>query len=280
MSIRPIKHVRQSQPALEGAGVKLHRAFGFHGANEFGPFLLLDDFRNEDPNDYQKGFPWHPHRGIETITYVLAGSIAHGDSLGNRGMLNNGDVQWMTAGRGIVHSEMPEQKEGLLWGFQLWVNLSADSKMTEPCYQEIRSEDIPEVTRDDGAHIRVIAGELEGVIGAVNGIAVDPTYLDVFLPAGAVFSHLVPNGHAVFTYVFEGNAVIGARAGARTVDCGQLAVLGVGEEIRVSAQSNPARFLLAAGRPHREPIVKYGPFVMNTRQQIAEAIDDFRSGRF
>ena len=205
MSIRPIKHVSQSQPALEGAGVKLHRAFGFHGAHEFDPFLLLDDFRNEDPNDYQKGFPWHPHRGIETITYVLAGSIAHGDSLGNRGMLNNGDVQWMTAGRGILHQEMPQgDAQGRMHGFQLWANLPSSLKMTTPRYQDVTAHEIPSVVDDDGTRIRIICGSYWGQTGPVDGIAADPRYLDVWVPPETTKRLPVESPRHAFAYVFAG----------------------------------------------------------------------------
>lgn len=280
MQVRQPVQVVAAQEVTDGAGVHIHRAIGTPLLEDLDPFLLLDEFRNDDPAQYISGFPDHPHRGIETVTYMLAGAMRHGDNQGNSGRLGPGDVQWMTAGRGIIHSEMPEQEEGLLWGFQLWINLSADEKMSAPCYREIESVEVPEVARDDGIRVKVIAGELDGVTGAVKGIAVNPTYMDVALPAGCTFTHQFPAGHAAFTYVFEGVAEVGNGMEAHTVKRGQIAVFGPGDEARLSADETSARVLLAAGRPHREPIVKYGPFVMNTREQIVEAIDDFRAGRF
>ena len=280
MRIRQPVRVVQAHPVQDGAGVHLFRSLGTPELEDLDPFLLLDEFRNDDPAQYLAGFPDHPHRGIETVTYMLAGAMRHGDNQGNVGRLGPGDVQWMTAGRGIVHSEMPEQEEGLLWGFQLWVNLSADRKMTDPRYQEIKGAEIPAVEREDGVRVKVIAGEVDGTAGAVEGIAVDPTYLDVALPAGATFEHRVEAGHNAFVYVFEGEADIGEGAGARRAGRNRLVVLGAGDAVRVSAGGQGARLLLLAGRPHHEPIVKYGPFVMNTREQIEEAIDDFRAGRF
>ena len=285
MRIRRPVRVVHAHPVQDGAGVHLFRALGTPELEDLDPFLLLDEFRNDDPAQYIGGFPDHPHRGIETVTYMLAGAMRHGDNQGNAGRLGPGDVQWMTAGRGIVHSEMPEQEHGLLWGFQLWVNLAADRKMTDPRYQEIKGAEIPAVERDDGVRIKVIAGEVDGTTGAVDGIAVDPTYLDVTLPAGAVFEHATEAGHNAFVYVFEGEAEVGEDevdngAGAARVGSNRLVVLGQGDAVRVAGGSEGARLLMLAGRPHREPIVKYGPFVMNTRAEIEQAIDDFRAGRF
>jgi redox-sensitive bicupin YhaK (pirin superfamily) len=280
MDYRAPEKIVTGQSVTDGAGVSLRRALGTQELEDLDPFLMLDEFRNDDPAQYMAGFPDHPHRGIETVTYMLAGAMRHGDNQGNEGRLGPGDVQWMTAGRGIVHSEMPEQEQGLMWGFQLWVNLSAADKMSEPRYQEIKGSDIPAVERADGVRIKVIAGEVDGASGAIDGIAVDPTYFDVSLPAGGAFEHEIPAGHSAFLYVFEGEAEAGSGAGASIVSRGSLAALGRGDAIRVTAPNGPARLLLLAGRPLGEPIVKYGPFVMNTREQIMEAIDDFRTGRF
>jgi len=297
MSIRPIKHVSQSQPALEGSGVKLHRAFGFHGAHEFDPFLLLDDFRNEDPNDYQKGFPWHPHRGIETITYVLAGSIAHGDSLGNRGMLNNGDVQWMTAGRGILHQEMPQgDAQGRMHGFQLWANLPSSLKMTEPRYQDLAAHEIPSVVDDDGTRIQIICGSYWGQTGPVDGIAADPRYLNVWVPPETTKRLPVESPRHVFAYVFEGaghfrdaskpqpiaTEQLGSHgpASAAPVMNRSLILFDGGDEIVV--QSGPAgiRFLLVSGHPFAEPVAWRGPIVMNTQEQLRQAFAELQDGTF
>ena len=280
MRYRTVSQVVPAQATSDGAGVRLKRSLGTPALSQFDPFLMLDEFRSEEASDYLAGFPDHPHRGFETVTYMLAGSMHHSDHLGNTGNLVAGSVQWMTAGKGIVHSEMPEQEKGLMWGFQLWVNLSAADKMSEPRYQEVKGSDIPAVERADGVRIKVIAGEVDGAKGAIDGIAVDPTYFDVSLPAGGAFEHEIPAGHSAFLYVFEGEAEAGSGAGASIVSRGSLAALGRGDAIRVTAPNGPARLLLLAGRPLGEPIVKYGPFVMNTREQIMEAIDDFRTGRF
>ncbi|MDA1132108.1 MAG: pirin family protein [Proteobacteria bacterium] len=279
MSVCQPVQIVTAHSVTDGAGVHLHRAIGTPHLEDLDPFLLLDEFRNDDPAQYIAGFPDHPHRGIETVTYMLAGAMRHGDNQGNAGRLGPGDVQWMTAGRGIVHSEMPEQEKGLLWGFQLWVNLAADRKMSAPRYQEIKAADIPVVTRGD-VIVKVIAGALDGVSGAIHGIDVDPTYFDVALPDGAAFVHELPAGHAAFAYVFEGATETGGGDGASRVGRGHLAVLGSGDQVRLRAKGGAARVLVVAGRPLREPIVRYGPFVMNTREQIVQAIDDFRAGRF
>ena len=279
MSIRPVAKAVPSRSVSDGAGVNLNRSLGTPALDALDPFLLLDEFRSDDAADYIAGFPDHPHRGIETVTYMLAGAMRHGDNQGNEGRLRPGDVQWMTAGRGIIHSEMPEQEDGLMWGFQLWVNLAAKDKMSAPRYQEIKSVEIPTVSRDGGISVRLIAGELDGATGAVNGIGVDPTYFDIALPPGTAFEHPLPPGHAAFCYIFEGSAVIGAGTESPLAR-GTLAVLGEGDVARVAALGEPARVLLIAGHPYGEPIVKHGPFVMNTTDEIAQAIDDFQSGCF
>lgn len=265
------------QPSTDGAGVRLNRSLGGAALPELDPFLLLDEFRSDDAADYIAGFPDHPHRGFETVTYMLAGRMRHRDSTGREGTLVAGSVQWMTAGRGIVHSEMPEQEEGLMWGFQLWVNLPAKDKMCAPGYQELAPEAIPERTLDDGTRVRVIAGRADdGTEGAIRGIATEPLYLDVSLPAGRSFAQAVPAGHNALAYPFEGALAIEDT----TVPRGTLAVLGPGDAVRVRADDAPARFLLLAGKPLGEPIVRYGPFVMNTREQILEAVNDYQEGRF
>ena len=297
MSIRPIKHVSQSQPALEGAGVKLHRAFGFHGAHEFDPFLLLDDFRNEDPNDYQKGFPWHPHRGIETITYVLAGSIAHGDSLGNRGMLNNGDVQWMTAGRGILHQEMPQgDARGRMHGFQLWANLPSSLKMTAPRYQDVTAHEIPSVVDDDGTRIRIICGSYWGQTGPVDGIAADPRYLDVWVPPETTKRLPVESPRHAFAYVFAGTGHFLDASSPRQIATEQLGSRGHpsaapvmnrslilfdgGDEIVVQTGPEGIKFLLISGHPFAEPVAWRGPIVMNTQDELRQAFAELQDGTF
>lgn len=278
--VRAVARVVRGMPASDGAGVRLTRLIGTPALSDVDPFLMLDEFRSDDANDYLAGFPDHPHRGFETVTYMLAGRMRHGDNQGNVGLLRPGSVQWMTAGRGIVHSEMPEQEDGLMWGFQLWVNLPARDKMTAPRYQDIEPEAIPEVEHEGGARVRVVAGRSGDATGPVTGVATDPVYLDVALPAGAAYEAAVPAGHAVFVYVFEGSAAVGPESGARTLARGELAVLGDGEAVRVAAGDEGARLLVVAGRPLGEPVARYGPFVMNTEQEIHEAIADFQSGRF
>lgn len=276
MAERKVLHVLPPQPSSDGAGVKLDRYFPVPGIVALDPFLLLDAFGSEAATDYIAGFPSHPHRGFETVTYMLAGRMRHRDNAGNEGVLGPGGVQWMTAGRGIVHEEMPEQEEGEMRGFQLWVNLPARDKMRAPRYQNIEPEDIPEVRRPDGTVIRVVAGTVDGVAGAVTEIAVAPVYLDVALPAGQTFRHGLPAGHTVLIQVFEGAARVGGQAVAR----GELALLADGEEVAVTAGPGAARFLLIAGRRLNEPVARYGPFVMNTKEEIMQAISDFQSGRF
>jgi len=301
MSIRPIKRIVQSQPTIEGAGVKLRRAFGFGATSDFDPFLLLDDFRNEHPEDYLAGFPWHPHRGIETITYVLSGTVQHGDSLGNRGSLGAGDVQWMTAGSGILHQEMPQgDARGRMHGFQLWANLPSSLKMTAPRYQDITAQAIPEVTDDDGTRVRVVCGSFWGKTGPVEGVAADPRYLDVWVPPGRRKTLPVEASRHAFAYVFEGSGSfrdasaprgilterVGAGAGeapATTVEetgNRSLVLFDGGDEITVQAGGAGIRFLLVSGRPIEEPVAWYGPIVMNTEQELRAAYDELRDGTF
>lgn len=299
MSIRPIKRIIQATPTVEGAGVKLRRAFGFGNTKDFDPFLLFDDFRNENPDDYLAGFPWHPHRGIETITYVLAGAVTHGDSLGNRGTMGAGDVQWMTAGRGILHQEMPTgDPKGRMHGFQLWANLPASLKMTEPRYQDVVSKDIPEVTDDDGTRVRVVCGDFWGKSGPVQGVAADPRYLDVWVPAGKRKTLPVETTRHAFAYVFEGSGTfraasepfaamtepVGTPAPAAPMpsDAGNrsLVLFDRGDEVTVQAGEEGIRFLLVSGKPLEEPVAWYGPIVMNTEEQLRQAYAELRDGTF
>jgi hypothetical protein len=279
MVLRPVARIVTAEATSDGAGVRLRRSLGSRQLDHLDPFLLLDEFKSDNRSDYIAGFPDHPHRGFETVTYMLAGAMRHRDHRGNEGKLVAGSVQWMTAGRGIVHSEMPEQEDGLMWGFQLWVNLPAREKMREPRYQEIPPSAIPEVTRPDGTRIRVIAGEADGVRGAVAGIVTEPLYLDVALPGGTRVVLPVPPGHNACAYVFEGDVELGGgeEAGTRSARPGQLAILGPGDAVAAAA-GGPARFLLLAARPIGEPVARYGPFVMNTRDEIAQAIHDYQAG--
>jgi quercetin 2,3-dioxygenase len=298
MSIRPVKRIVQSTPTLEGAGVKLRRAFGFGATDEFDPFLLLDDFRNERPEDYRAGFPWHPHRGIETVTYVLAGTVAHGDSLGNQGKLGAGDVQWMTAGSGIMHQEMPQGDErGRMHGFQLWANLPSSLKMTAPRYQDVPAKEIPEVIDDDGTRVRVICGEFWGKRGPVDGVAADPRYLDIFVAPGRRKTLPVETGRHAFAYVFEGSGTFrdASRAFGVLTEKGtgdgeillrenvgnrSLVVFGSGDDVTVQAGDEGIRFLLVSGKPIEEPVAWYGPIVMNTNAELQQAVNELRSGTF
>jgi len=297
MSIRPVKRLISAKPTLEGAGVRLRRAFGFGDTEPFDPFLLLDDFRNDRPEDYLKGFPWHPHRGIETITYVLAGDVDHGDSLGNAGTIGAGDVQWMTAGSGIIHQEMPRgDAQGRMHGFQLWANLPSALKMTAPRYQDIGSGDIPEVTEDDGTKVRVICGDFWGQRGPVDGIAAEPMYLDVSVPPGRRRRLQVERSRHAFAYVFAGSGTfadasdprpiktdyVGGGDGAGDESAGNrsLVLFDSGDEVAVQAGDEGIRFLLVSGRPIEEPVAWYGPIVMNTPEELQQAFDEFRAGTF
>lgn len=297
MSIRPIKQITAAVPTLEGAGVKLRRAFGFGDTADVDPFLLFDDFRNEAPDDYRAGFPWHPHRGIETITYVLAGSVEHGDSLGNRGSLGAGDVQWMTAGSGILHQEMPQgDPVGRMHGFQLWANLPSSLKMTRPRYQDVEAKDVPEVVDDDGTRVRIVVGDFWGRTGPVDGVASDPRYLDVSVPPGGRRSLPVDRTHHAFAYVFEGSgsfrdasqpqAVATERvngSGDEVVDRvgnRSLVLFDRGDEVTVQAGDDGLRFLLVSGKPLEEPVAWRGPIVMNTREELQQAYAELREGSF
>jgi hypothetical protein len=297
MSIRPVRRLVKAKPTLEGAGVHLRRAFGFGETGDVDPFLLLDDFRNERPDDYLAGFPWHPHRGIETITYVLAGEVDHADSLGNKGTIGPGDVQWMTAGSGIIHQEMPRGNDrGQMHGFQLWANLPSSLKMTAPRYQGILSADVPEVTDDDGTKVRVICGNFRGRSGPVDGVAAEPQYLDVRVPPGRGCSLPVETARNVFAYVFGGsgrfaNAArplpikterIGDAIGVEADDADNrsLVVFGSGDEITVQAGEQGIRFLLVSGKPIREPVAWQGPIVMNTKDELRQAFEEYRAGTF
>lgn len=279
---REVFDIIKPQTVMEGAGVKLKRSIATATLDHLDPFLLFDHFGSNNPEDYVKGFPMHPHRGIETVTYMITGSVNHKDSIGNVGTIGSGDVQWMTAGGGIMHEEMPQPAQGEMIGFQLWVNLPARLKMTTPRYQDITSSQIPTVSRPDGVRIRVIAGNVNGVYGPVTEIYADPAYLDVSIPAGGVFKAPVAQGHTVFAYVFEGRGVFGTGAGApeKTLSQPGLVVFGDGDYIQAGAANEPVRFLLVSGQPLGEPIARYGPFVMNTQEEIQQALDDLRNGTF
>jgi quercetin 2,3-dioxygenase len=298
MSIRPVKRIIESKPTTEGAGVKLRRAFGFGATAEFDPFLLLDDFRNDSPDDYRAGFPWHPHRGIETITYVLSGTVAHADSLGNQGSLGAGDVQWMTAGRGILHQEMPHgDPQGRMHGFQLWANLPSSLKMTAPRYQDIQAAEIPQITDDDGTTVRVVCGEFWGRRGPVEGVAADPHYVDVMVPPGRRKTLAVETERHAFAYVFEGSGSFRSASEPfgvlteKSVDGNEillrdqagnrsLVLFDSGDEVTVQAGDDGIRFLLVSGKPIQEPVAWYGPIVMNTRDQLQQAMAELRNGTF
>jgi len=297
MAVRLVKRLIKAKPTIEGAGVHLHRAFGFGSTSQFDPFLLLDDFRNEDPQDYLAGFPWHPHRGIETITYMLAGTVEHGDSMGNSGVIEPGDVQWMTAGGGIIHQEMPKgNADGRMHGFQLWANLPASLKMTAPRYQGVKSSDIPEVTDNDGTRARVVCGKFWGETGPVEGIAANPVYLDITVPAGKRKTFPVESKSQAFAYVFEGSGKFCDASTPLAVptegvmwwdtkphaeeDNRTVVLFDKGDEIIVQAGAEGIRFLLISGRPLREPVAWYGPIVMNTQEELRQAFEDLQNGSF
>ena len=282
MSTRTVTRVIKAQPTADGAGVRLFRTIGSQTFEAFDPFLLLDEFKSDQKNDYLAGFPDHPHRGFETVTYMLAGSMQHKDHQGNEGNLVAGSVQWMTAGRGIIHSEMPKQDNGLMWGFQLWVNLPAAQKMTVPRYQDIPPENVPEVTTADGIKIRVVAGTIGEVRGAVQGIVTDPLYLDVYVPPNTRCVVPVQKDHAALCYVFVGHGQFGSTitTPGQLIGAQQLAVLSEGDALTAKTEHEAVRFLLLAGKPLREPIARYGPFVMNTREEILKAFEDYQRGTF
>jgi redox-sensitive bicupin YhaK (pirin superfamily) len=294
---RKILKTSNSKPTIEGAGVHLHRAFGFGDTKSFDPFLLLDDFRNDNPVQYAPGFPWHPHRGIETITYMLRGKVKHGDSMGNHGAITAGDVQWMTAGSGILHQEMPEgDQDGRMYGFQLWANLPRSNKMMDPRYQDIKSDQIPVLTREGGVTVRIICGEVDGVRGPVENVVIDPQYLDISVPAKMRFTFPTAPGYTVCAYLIDGKATFCdeedpfayEREGSNYFDTQHdrwlgdrtLVVFGDGEQILVNTEDNPARFLLISGRPIREPVAWYGPIVMNSESELRQAFDELEKGTF
>ena len=283
MAIRHVKRLVKAKPTMEGAGVRLRRAFGFGDTSDFDPFLLLDDLRNDRPEDYRAGFPWHPHRGIETITYVLDGDVEHGDSMGNQGLISGGDVQWMTAGSGIIHQEMPRgDGRGRLRGFQLWANLPARDKMMDPRYREVRQADIPAVKTADGATVKVVAGEVAGVRGPVQEIVTDPRYLDVALPAGKNSTLPIPGDHTAFAYVFEGEGLFDATSEtAPAAGEGSFILYAPGgDAVRVRTENRAVRFLLVSGRPIGEPVAWYGPIVMNTQEELRTAFAEYEQGTF
>ncbi|KAA0225368.1 pirin family protein [Fimbriimonadia bacterium ATM] len=297
MSIRPVKKLIRAKPTIEGAGVHLRRAFGFGSTSDTDPFLLLDDFRNDNPDEYLAGFPWHPHRGIETITYVLAGTVQHGDSMGNSGEIAAGDVQWMTAGRGIIHQEMPKgDVQGRMHGFQLWANLPSSLKMTAPHYQEVKSGQIPEVVEDDGTRVRVVCGTFWGATGPVDGIAAEPIYLDVYVPPGVRRPLPMDTRRNAFAYVFEGAASFCNASEPFDVptegvgwldtsppseaDNRSLILFDAGDEITLETRDEGVRFLLVSGKPLKEPVAWYGPIVMNTNEQLRQAFEELENGTF
>ena len=294
---RKIGQVLKSKPTLEGAGVHLKRVFGYPHAPRFDPFLLLDDFHSSNPDDYINGFPWHPHRGIETITYMLQGKVEHGDSMGNNGVIGSGDVQWMTAGSGIIHQEMPKGRaDGTMWGFQLWANLPASHKMMEPRYRDIQQHQIPEVKLDSGATVKIVCGEVNGIKGPAQDIIIAPEFLDVMLPPNTSFTHHTSKGNTVFTYVISGAGYFEPKQdpfgyeieGQNYFDFKRESLIGIeslvafedGDELAISAGNQGLRFLLIAGQPIREPIAWYGPIVMNTREELRIAFDEYQQGTF
>jgi hypothetical protein len=294
---RRIAKVLAARPTLEGAGVHLKRAFGYEHVPQLDPFLMMDDFHSGRPGDYIKGFPWHPHRGIETITYLLQGSVEHGDSMGNQGVIHPGDVQWMTAGSGIVHQEMPKgDKGGRMWGFQLWANLPASHKMMDPRYRDVKKQDIPEVDLDGGAKVKIVSGKAGGKEGPVRGIVTDPEYLDVSVPPGGAFTRPIPEGYTVFAYVIEGegrfaecrDAFDYQVEGLKYFDFPKdglirpehLVLFDRNGDVSVSAEKEGVRFLLISGKPINEPVAWYGPIVMNTREELRVAFDEYEKGTF
>jgi redox-sensitive bicupin YhaK (pirin superfamily) len=296
--VRKIAKVWKSKPTLEGAGVHLKRGFGFHEVPQLDPFLLFDDFHSDNPTHYLKGFPWHPHRGIETITYVLHGKVEHGDSMGNQGTISSGDVQWMTAGSGIIHQEMPKgRKDGLMWGFQLWANLPRSQKMMDPRYRDVTATQIPEVTLKADVKVKIICGRVDGVDGPVKDIVIDPEYIDVDMPPKTTFTHAVKSGHTLFTYVIEGrgyfdegrNSYAHEVIGSNYFDFKRECLVGAeslvlygheGDQMVVTSDETPVRFLLVSGKPIGEPVAWYGPIVMNTQEELRIAFEEYEKGTF
>ena len=298
MSTRRIAKIFKSRPTIEGAGVHLKRAFGYSQVPQFDPFLMLDDFHTSNPDEYLAGFPWHPHRGIEAITYVLEGVVEHGDSMGNKGTIGAGDVQWMTAGSGIIHQEMPQlSPTGTMWGFQFWANLPASQKMMAPRYRDVKAADIPEVTLENGVTVKVIAGEVSGVQGPVGDIVIEPEMLDISVPAGTVFSHPLPVGHAAFAYILAGEGYFDDQRDAyayemvghgwsdteRRCSCAAESVVlfeHAGDAVKVTTTGKPVRFLFVSGKPLGEPVAWYGPIVMNTQEELKVAFEEYHNGTF
>jgi redox-sensitive bicupin YhaK (pirin superfamily) len=280
MNMRSIRKILKSQPTIEGAGVHLKRAFGYQQLPELDPFLLLDDFHSSNPDDYIRGFPWHPHRGIETITYVLYGKVEHGDSMGNKGIIFSGDIQWMTAGSGIIHQEMPKgQEDGLMWGFQLWANLPASHKMMDPRYRDIKSQQVPEIVLDGGVKVKVICGEIEGTIGPVQDIVIDPEYLDITVPPKSRFKHPVKRGHKAFAYVMEGEGYYDEDRD-EMVPPENLVIFDDGDGVVISAEDAVMRALFVSGKPIGEPVAWHGPIVMNTQEELRIAFEEYEKGTF
>jgi hypothetical protein len=280
MGIRTIKLILKSKPVTEGAGVQLKRAFGYYEVPQFDPFLMMDDFRNDDPQLYLRGFPWHPHRGIETITYMLEGTVEHRDSLGNSGILSAGDVQWMTAGRGIVHQEMPRgNAEGRMYGFQLWANLPASHKGMNPRYQDIPSKNIPEIVTENGTRIRILCGTINGIQGPVKDIIIDPEYLDITVPASSVYIHPTHRGYTAFLYVIGGKGFTGAE-NESSLSNQTIVLFEDGDQVRITTEEEPVRILFLSGKPIREPVAWGGPIVMNTREEVQQAFRDYEEGTF
>lgn len=277
--IRKIDRILQAKPTLEGAGVHLKRVFGHAEAPTFDPFLLLDDFHSDNPSQYIKGFPWHPHRGIETVTYMIEGKVEHGDSIGNKGTIKGGEMQWMTAGCGIIHQEMPKGDSGMLWGLQLWVNLPASHKMMNPRYREVKAADIPEYESENGVKVKVISGKFSGHVGPVKDIICDPVYLDVRVSAGKKFEHHVGKGHTVFAYVLEGEGYFDP-AKKKAIPRESLVLFSDGESLAIEASKEPLRFLLISGKPINEPVAWYGPIVMNTEEELKQAFEEYQRGTF
>lgn len=276
---RMIEKISKSKPTIEGAGVHLKRAFGYYEVPLLDPFLLLDDFHSDNPADYIAGFPWHPHRGIETVTYMLEGRVEHGDSMGNKGVIFPGDVQWMTAGNGIIHQEMPKGDNGNMWGFQLWVNLPSSHKMMGPRYREVKNEQIPEVSIGENVKIRVISGEIGNTKGPVRDIIVDPEYLDITLAPGAEFEHNIKKGYRALAYVIEGSGYFDPDK-RKSIDIEHLVIFKDGDTVKISTDDKRLRFLLVSGKPLGEPVAWYGPIVMNTQEELDIAFKEYRNGTF